>query len=375
MTEGVLRPMAAEFAPDSWAVHSFRGNAGLVFDTKPGDEDALSVMVIGHADKIRMQVRSIGEDGKIWIETDSFLPTTLIGHEVLLFSEGEDGNYRVIEGGTIEALGAIHFATPEMRTGRKGVTKEMMYLELGLHGEKRKKQVEALGIRSGDSILLKRPIRRGFAPDSYYGAYLDNGLGCFLVMEVMRLLAENKALKNVRFLGAAAAYEEIGRLGSRVLVGEFRPDIVIGVDVAHDLEAAPHMKGKRFSPVKMGAGATLAVGSIANAYLNQLIQAVGRKHDIAVQPKAAGRDTGTDAMAAVFASVDAAASSIGFPIRHMHTISECGHTGDILSAIWVIYELLHHLDGMHKGAGANADDFRAGHPRLDRADALEYPAS
>ena len=161
MTEGVLRPMAAKFAPDDWAVHTFRGNAGVVFDTKPGDEDAFSVMVIGHADQIRMQVRSIGEDGKIWIETDSFLPTTLIGHEVRLFSEGEDGKYRVIEGGTVEALGAIHFASPELRTGRKGITKEMVYLELGLHGEKRKKQVEKLGIRAGDSILLNRRSAAG----------------------------------------------------------------------------------------------------------------------------------------------------------------------------------------------------------------------
>jgi putative aminopeptidase FrvX len=48
--------------------------------------DRTSVMVIGHADKIRMQVRSIGSDGKIWINRDSFLLTTLIGHEVLLFS-------------------------------------------------------------------------------------------------------------------------------------------------------------------------------------------------------------------------------------------------------------------------------------------------
>ena len=169
-------------------------------------------------------------------------------------------------------------------------------------------------------------------------------------MEVLRLLAKEKGLENIRFLGAAAAYEEIGRMGSRVLAGEFRPDVVIGVDVAHDLDAAPHVKGKRFPPVKMGAGPTLAIGSIANAYLNQLTQAVARKSGINLQTKPAGRDTGTDAMAGVFAAIDAAAISIGFPIRQMHTISECGHTGDILGAIWTVYELLHHLDGMNGGS-------------------------
>ena len=38
-------------------------------------------------------------------------------------------------------------------------------------------------------------------------------------------------------------------------------------------------------------------------------------------------------MAAVFAAIDAAATSVGFPIRNMHTISESGHTGDVLASI------------------------------------------
>ena len=88
MTEGVIAPMLEEFMPKEWCLHRFRGNAGLVVDTMPdAPEGTLTVMAIGHADKIRMQVRSIGDDGKIWINSDSFLATTLIGHEVTLFSE------------------------------------------------------------------------------------------------------------------------------------------------------------------------------------------------------------------------------------------------------------------------------------------------
>ena len=82
MTEGVLVPMLEQFIPEGWKIHRFRGNAGIVVDTMPdAPEGTLTVMAIGHADKIRMQVRSIGDDGKIWINSDSFLPTTLIGHE------------------------------------------------------------------------------------------------------------------------------------------------------------------------------------------------------------------------------------------------------------------------------------------------------
>jgi putative aminopeptidase FrvX len=100
MTHGVLRPMIDAFKPASWGWHAFRGSAALVLDTHPGAprDQHLTVMLIGHADKIRLQVRSIGDDGKIWINSDSFLPQTLLGHEVTLFSELPDapGTYRAI---------------------------------------------------------------------------------------------------------------------------------------------------------------------------------------------------------------------------------------------------------------------------------------
>lgn len=369
MTFGVLKPFFEEIAPKGWKVHTFKGNAGIVLDTHPGQDDMLSVMVIGHADKIRMQVRSIGDDGKIWINSDSFLPSTLIGHEVILFSRDpkDPDKYREIRGGTIEALGAIHFADSALRGGDKGIKPEMLYLELQIHGADKKKQIEELGIASGDPILLDRPIRRGFSPDTFYGAYLDNGLGCFVAAELARVLAEDK-LKNVRVMFAIAAYEEIGRLGSRVLVHELNPDIVVGVDVAHDLKAAPGVGDKRFTPNEMGLGYTLSVGAVASEYVNGIFEKTSQKAEIPYQKILKGRDTGTDAMAAVFASVDAAAVSIGFPIRNMHTISETGHTHDVLAAIHGIAEVVRYLNKKK----VTKEDLRDGHPRLDRAEPLKH---
>jgi endoglucanase len=373
MTRGILEPYMKSYMPKDWKVHTFKGNAGIVLDTKPNDPDAFSVMVIGHADKIRMQVRSISDDGKIWVNCDSMLPTTLIGHKVKLFSENPEspGNWRVIRGGTIEAIGAIHFADPKLRSGDDGIKQKMLYLELHIHGEKKKAQVEALGIRPGDPILYDRPIERGFSPDTFSGAYLDNGLGCFVTAEIGRLVAES-GLKNVRYLGAMASHEEIGRFGSRVLAGHFDADVTIAVDVAHDFTAAPGISDRRYEPVAMGEGYTLTHGAITSAALNSMLTEVSLKHDIPVQHELAGRDTGTDAMAPVFASIDSASASIGFPIRNMHTISESGHTGDVDAAIHAIYETMRHMDGMNGGSGITATDLCESHPRLDNADLLEH---
>ncbi len=376
MTRGVLEPYMQSYMPADWGLHTFKGNAGIVLDTRPGDDDAFSVMVIGHADKIRMQVRSIGDDGKIWVNSDSMLPTTLIGHKVKLFSEDPQnpGVWRVVQGGTIEALGAIHFAEPKMRSGDDGIKSRMLYLELHIHGENKKKQIEALGIRPGDPILYDRPITRGFSPGTFSGAYLDNGLGCFVTAEIGRLIAETGGFENIRYLGAMATHEEIGRFGSRVLVREFNPDVTIAVDVAHDFTAAPGIAERRFEPVAMGEGYTLTHGATTSAALNSMITDVSVKHQIPVQHELAGRDTGTDAMAAVFAAIDSASASIGFPIRNMHTISESGHTGDVDAAIHAIYQTLVHMDSMNGGTGITGSDLKQSHPRLDQSASLPHQA-
>lgn len=373
MTRGVLEPYMNSFMPDAWKIHSYQGNAGIVLDTAPGQDDMFSVMVIGHADKIRMQVRRI-DDGKIWVNTDSMLPSVLIGHKVKLFSEDPDnpGNWRVIQGGTIEAVGAIHFADPKLRTGDKGIKADQIYLELQIHGKDKNAQIEALGIRPGDPLIYDRDIERGFSPDTFTGAYLDNGLGCFVTAEIGRVIAEQGGLDNVRFLGAMATHEEIGRYGSRVLTEAFQPNVTIAVDVAHDFTSAPGISDRRYEHVAMGDGYTLTHGSITSATLNSMITQVSQKHGIPVQHELAGRDTGTDAMASFMSCIDSATTSIGFPIRNMHTISETGHTGDVDAAIHAIVQTLKHMDGMNAGKGIKSQDLQDTHPRLDQSSPLTH---
>jgi len=80
-----------------------------------------------------------------------------------------------------------------------------------------------------------------------------------------------------------------------------------------------------------------------------------------------GRDTGTDGMAAVLGNVDAAATSLGFPIRNMHTISELAHTGDVESCIEGICAALQEMD-LKK---ITSETFKEGHPRLDFAEVVQ----
>lgn len=368
MSHGVLKPFFEGIMPDDWKIHYSKGNAGIVLDTDPNNQEKTSVMIVGHADKIRLQVRSISSDGKIWVNSDSFLPTTLIGHEVTLFCHDPEkpNAYRCIEGGTIEALGAIHFSSPAARVGKEGVKKEMLYLELQMVGDKNKETVEKLGIRPGDPIILNRPIKRGFTQDTFYGAYLDNGLGCFAVAELARLFSEAKA-KNIRLLFAIATHEEIGRRGSTTLVGTHKPDVLISVDVSHDYNAAPGISSKKMHSIAMGSGFSITNGVITSEFLNNLMESACKEKEIPYQVDFGGRDTGTDAMAAVLSGTDCVTASLGFPIRNMHTISETGHTNDVLAGIYGIEATLRKLDSYNNGNGIKRSDFEQNHPNLSLA--------
>ncbi len=370
MTLGVLKPHFDSFMPSSWAMHQHTGNASVVWDSHPGKDDMFSVMIIGHADKIRMQVRNIGSDGKVWINSDSFLPCTLIGHEVTLYSENPDepGSYRSLSGGTVEAMGAIHFSDPAQRTGDKGIRPTQLYLDLQIHGKNKADQIKRLGVKAGDTLLLNRPIKRGFSPDTFFGAYLDNGLGCFVTAELARVLVEAGGTENVRCLFAIASHEEIGRFGSRVIAGVHQPDAVIAVDVNHDYVAAPGIGDRKMPPLTMGKGFTLTTGAIVSEQLNSYIKRAALEHDIPMQLDVSGRDTGTDGMAGVLASIDCAATSVGFPTRNMHTISESGHTGDVIAAIEVLKETLLAMDKVEDLTEA----FKTSHPRLDNTTPIEH---
>jgi len=75
---------------------------------------------------------------------------------------------------------------------------------------------------------------------------------------------------------------------------------------------------------------------------------------ITYQRDVRGGDTGTDGMAAVLGGVDAAATSVGVCVRNMHTVSELGHTGDVLASVHALHAALGELANEKKGEGGGA---------------------
>ena len=123
--------------------------------------------------------------------------------------------------------------------------------------------------------------------------------------------------------------------------------------------------------LRSGEGMTLSVGAISSEQLNSQIEAAAALRGVRVQRDVRGRDTGTDAMAAALASVDCAATSVGFPIRNMHTTSELAHTADVLGCV----EALHAWLEVAAADGLSTADLEEVRPTFARRHALRLRAA
>lgn len=368
--EGAMKVVAIsqilQFMPKTWKIHHLIGSAGFVVDTLPNaGPDVLRIMAVGHMDKIRLIVRAI-KDGRIWLNSDSMLPITAIGQRVKIYSEdpAHPGSWRVITGGTIGSYGAVHLAPVTFRDGSAGPKKDDLFLELHLTGDNIMAQIEAMGIRAGDAIIFDSPVRRGVGPNTFVGAYLDNALGCHVVVETLRKLANDPTTPNVRFLGAFATHEEIGMMGGVLLAHMLEPHIMIGLDVNHDFEGTAHQASHNLPRIAMGKGTTVATGSVCSPTLVTMIQRIAQDQKIPMQIDPVGRITGTDAMGAWMGGIDAATTSLGMAIRDMHSALEGGHTGDVITTIHLLDALVRRLSFEDVQPG----HFHSIHPNLSQAE-------
>lgn len=343
--DGVILPEMRAFMPERWEIKRFTGTPGVVIDTAPDATGFPTIMPIAHADTIRLQVRSIGDDGKLWVNTDSFLPGAILGHTFNLVVEdpNEPGSYRTLPNLTAQAFGAIHFASEEVRSGRKGVEPKQVYLETGLFGPDAKQRLEELGVREGQPAVFSRCLQRGPTSGTFMGPYLDNSLGCFMLIETARRLAElqqARELRGVRVLLAVSTHEEVGLYGGPIAVNEHRPDIVFGLDVTHDFKAAPGIADRRMPPIELGAGPVITSGTVHSQHLFNLVRQVATDCALPLQRDVVGKREGNDSMAAALAACDAASGSISLPIRNMHTAAELGCDHDVLVACKLLPEFI-----------------------------------
>src|SRR5215210_7778795 len=208
----VFREAAAGFAE---VTHD---SVGSTVATVRGTADGRSVAVVGHIDEIGLIVHHIDDDGFLWFTgVGGWDPVILVGQRVEVATR--DG---VVAG--VVGKKPIHLLkTDEDR--KKAPELKALHIDIGARDGD-----DARGrVRIGDvAVIAGEPLE--YPNGRVVSRSMDNRLGCFVALEVARLVAEAGGAPGDVY-GVAVAQEEITFAGARTTAYSLRPDIAIAVDV------------------------------------------------------------------------------------------------------------------------------------------------
>ena len=272
------------------------------------------VMLAGHSDQIGFLVQHIEEDG--------FIRVSAVGGHDMQIVLGQAVTVWSASGPFPGAIARkpVHVMTAEDR--KKIPELHALWVDTGLAS----KAEVAERIRIGDPVTYDLRVR-DLENDRICSPGLDNKVGCYAVIEAVRLLKDSKKL-SASVHSISTVQEEIGLRGAHTSAFSVDPVVGIAVDVTWATDQ-PDMSAARTGEVKMGKGPVIARGANINPRVFDRLVEVAEKQKIPHQLNAAPRGTGTDANAMQLSRGGIATGLISIPNRYMHSPVEVCELEDI----------------------------------------------
>jgi putative aminopeptidase FrvX len=286
------------------------------------------IVVSAHADEIGALVASI--------EPEGFLRLLPIGGVQPRLLEGR----AVWVNGRTGLIGARSgHLTPRAEHGQ-GLAFADLYVDLGVDSAA---EVEALGVRIGDPVVVLSELRR-LAGARVAGKGIDNRASCVLLLHLLRRL-QNRALP-CRLSALVTVQEEVGLRGARVAFARLRPDLAIVVDT-FPAAGTPDTRSLPY-PVQIGRGVliTPASSSASSGFLLpraacSVLLAAARRAGVPSQLAVTSGGV-TDAAAAHLAGEGIPTLEIKLPRRYSHSPVEMLDLCDLAAALALVEELVMH---------------------------------
>ncbi|MBI4513659.1 MAG: M42 family metallopeptidase [Gemmatimonadetes bacterium] len=326
----VWRREAEGFADRVWADVS--GNSFALLS--PGGRPR--VMLAGHIDEIGLMVTHVDEHGFAYFSAiGGWDPEVLVGQRVRILTK---------DGPVAGAIGkkAIHLQEKEDRDKASKI--KDLWIDIGARsGDEAKQRVRVGDAAVIDADLIELPGAR------IVSRSLDNRIGALVVLEALRLLADQRPLAEA--IAVATSQEEIGYPGgggARTSAFGLDPAVAIVVDVTHATDY-PSAEKKEEGDHPLGSGPVLNRGSAVNPVLLDRLVQVAAAEGIAFTFEASPRSTGTDADAIYAARSGIATAVVSIPNRYMHSPNEMVALEDLERAARLIAAFVRTL--------GDADDF------------------
>jgi putative aminopeptidase FrvX len=310
---------------------------GNVIGAKPGkDPNGPKVMLFAHMDEVGFMVRKIEADGFVRITRVGGIPEKSLPAQRLVL-RGRNGPVTGIIGPK------SHHLTPAEEKF-KVVQINDLFVDVGAHS---KQEAEQLGIQVGTPATYQ-----GFFEElpggQFAGKALDDRAGCFVVLQVLRLLAKKEIPASVYFVGSVQ--EEFNIRGVVTAGFAVNPDMAIGVDIGLSCDT-PDLKD--YSDIRFGGGAVISHytfhgrgtlnGLIPNPKLREYLTAVAAKHSLRVQHSVFLGGLGDTSYLTVIRE-GVPCVDVGFPARYTHSPIEVGSRPDMEQLIQLLALAIESID-------------------------------
>ena len=238
------------------------------------------VMLVGHSDEIGLQIRYIDDKGFLWFSA--------IGGVDPHLTPGLSVNIHSKNGTVRGVIGKKPIHLMDTKDRETVVKLELQYIDIGASD---KKEAQKL-VRVGDAVTFESAFTR-LHGDRVASRGFDDKAGCFVVAEVLRLVAASGKKPAVELYGVSSVQEEIGLRGGTTSCYTINPDVGICVEVDFATDQ-PDVEKKHNGEVSLGKGPILARGANINPHLFELLSKTASSEKIAVQHTAIPRATGTE---------------------------------------------------------------------------------
>lgn len=304
-------------------------HTGSIFGEKEGS-DQLRVLLAGHLDEVGFMVSQITRSGYL-----RFSPLGGWWSQVLLSQRVHIVTEKRTFTGVIGSK-APHVLTPQERN--KVYPIKEMYIDVGARSDE---QVKEWGIRVGDPIVPICPFEILPDGDTILAKALDNRVGCYLAIEVLKRL-KNEKHPNTLVVGATVQ-EEVGLRGATTAPYATEPDVAIALDVGVAEDDPGNDKNEN---VHLGGGPLITfldATMIPNRGLRNFVIDIAEKNHIPYQVDVMPGG-GTDAGKFHLFKKGVPSIVIGVAARYIHSHVSMVSKRDVEQTVQLLTELLKQLD-------------------------------
>ncbi len=346
-SKGFLKRLLDTPAPSGFeapAARVWREEAQKVADRVEGDVSGNSValinedgkprvMLAGHIDEIGVMVTHIDDEGYLYFEgIGGWDPQVLVGQRIRILTANDPK-------GVIGVVGRkpIHLIKGDEKEKAAKITD--LWIDIGAKNRDGTKErgvrvgdpgvIDAQAVELGDGLIVSRSI--------------DNRIGAFVVLEALRLLAQDKP--NAMVAAVATAQEEIGYAGGGARTSAYRldPHVALVVDVTFATDA-PGVEKKELGEHSLGGGPVLTRGSAAHPVVFERLVAAAERAGISYTIAASPRYTSTDADAIYLSRAGVATGVLSVPNRYMHSPNEMVSLADLEQTAKLIAAFVRELE-------------------------------